>query len=464
MSSVVFNPEQWGVELGHVHHSESNHSYVAFDTSESRNRCRANHSLDFGDNTMSLNANTKRSGAKAGVAQEGVVKASALSKRREPNPTSEEYLFVLDSEDSYYLHMHARLQQIAESEKKTFQLVPGCVNDHSATSQQQQCAISMEASNCRVVPCMHHFKASAAFRWIIDNRSCPVCRARIDDIVPMHNFCSAIAINVDPLKSNGEATRKCETIKCELLLEAEVTSVTSVRKIGWVDCQTKTAPPSVNVTRPPYTEQNTGGGCDTSSSHNTSRESEAILHSLVRSNSFSDTYDLQMVGGSCSEVIGRGSFAEVLKGSNKRTGLPVAVKVISEKMVNTKGVTEMVKKESKLQRRVQMDCDHVADVLDDFHEDGQILIVMEFANCGSLEERLCVENARYQPMKFNVAKHYIRHILRALDTAHKRGVVHADIKPENILLFHPDHSMQRDDYHASVHSTDIDVEVVAKLW
>jgi hypothetical protein len=299
MSSVVFNPEQWGVELGHVHHSESNHSYVAFDTSKSSSRCRANHSLDFGDNAMSLNANMKRC---PGVAQEGVAKASALSKRREPNPASEEYLFVNDSEDSYYLHMHARLQQIAESEKNFFQLVPGCVNDHSATSQQQQCAISMEASNCRVVPCMHHFKASAAFRWIIDNRSCPVCRARIDDIVPMPpvvNFCSPI--NVGPLKSNGGATRKCETIKCELLLEAEVTSV---RKNGWVDCQTKTAPPYVNVPRPPYTVQNTGGGYDTSSLHVTSRESEAILHNLAGSNRFSDTYDLQMVGGSCSEVLG----------------------------------------------------------------------------------------------------------------------------------------------------------------
>ncbi len=57
----------------------------------------------------------------------------------------------------------------------------------------------------------------------------------------------------------------------------------------------------------------------------------------------------------------------------------------------------MMKKESKLQRRVQRDCDHVADVLDDFHEDGIIIIVMEFANCGTLEERLCVKMLDISP-------------------------------------------------------------------
>jgi len=228
-------------------------------------------------------------------------------------------------------------------------------------------------------------------------------------------------------------------------MDGEAGDDSSMESTGVVQAQQPSVPPDAKT----ETDSSTPSGADTTG------------HTLTAKRSFSDTYDLQFVGGSCSEVLGRGSFAEVLKGCNKHTGLPVAVKVIGEKMLKTEGVS--AQREAKLQRRVQRKSDHVANVLDDFFEDEKMYIVMEYANCGTLEQRLSAENARYQPMKTSVAKHFIRHILRGLDSSHKQGVVHADVKPENVLLFHPDFSMQRDAFHASTGDLEIDVQVVAKL-
>jgi tRNA A-37 threonylcarbamoyl transferase component Bud32 len=462
MSSVVFNPEQWGVELGHVHHSESNHSYVAFDTSAAGGGHRHNntiatdsavhHSLDFGGNTLS-------GGHRAGLSRDspgGFPKDAAGGKHHaatlkgqqaEPNPADGgggPGLFVVEREDSYYRHMEARRQQIAKAEVVAPASVPGTIDP-----QQHQCAISMDASNCRVFPCMHHFKASEAFRWIVDNRTCPVCRADVDDMLPLHSWWlhSKPAVSGDLL--------------CELVTEPEVAAL----KNGWMmDCEVENPPPPSSMESPGLAQA--GGvrvALPVAQLPSSAEEGPCGVHAHKRKKSFADTYDMQMVGGSCSELLGRGSFAEVLKGTNKHTGLPVAVKVIGEKMLATEGVAAAVKQEAKLQRKVQRTSNHVAKVLDDFHEDKKVFIVMEYANCGTLEERLSAENARYQPMKASVAKHFIRHILRALDTSHKHGVVHADVKPENVLLFHPDYAMQRDAFHTSMHNTEIDVEVVAKL-
>ena len=57
-------------------------------------------------------------------------------------------------------------------------------------------------------------------------------------------------------------------------------------------------------------------------------------------------------------------------------------------------------------------------------------IVMEYVTGGSLSELI----AQHGPLSLNQAARLMRPICKALHTAHELGIVHLDIKPQNILL------------------------------
>ena len=60
--------------------------------------------------------------------------------------------------------------------------------------------------------------------------------------------------------------------------------------------------------------------------------------------------------------------------------------------------------------------------------DGTFL-VLECMDGGSLRQRL-----RDNPLPLPVALSYVRQLLQALDHAHQQGLIHRDVKPENILF------------------------------
>src|SRR5262249_23680247 len=61
--------------------------------------------------------------------------------------------------------------------------------------------------------------------------------------------------------------------------------------------------------------------------------------------------------------------------------------------------------------------------------DGQHFFTMEFIEGMSLSKRLA-----HGPMPGRVAAEYVRKVARAVQHAHRQGVVHRDLKPSNILL------------------------------
>src|SRR5262249_12759549 len=75
---------------------------------------------------------------------------------------------------------------------------------------------------------------------------------------------------------------------------------------------------------------------------------------------------------------------------------------------------------------------HVVTVFDAGEEDGQLYIVSQLMAGGSLEDHLVRAEGHRLPIEeiLRIAEH----VCRALEHAHRRGVVHRDVKPANVWL------------------------------
>jgi serine/threonine-protein kinase len=129
------------------------------------------------------------------------------------------------------------------------------------------------------------------------------------------------------------------------------------------------------------------------------------------------------------ELIGSGGMGEVYRGRRIRDNLPVAVKVLHLHLVDQVEMRERFRREAELVERIPGE--HVARVLEcGATVDGQLFIAMEHLrgeDLGSLlRRRGQLELAEVVPLVDKIA--------HALEAAHTAGVIHRDLKPQNIFL------------------------------
>jgi serine/threonine-protein kinase len=126
-----------------------------------------------------------------------------------------------------------------------------------------------------------------------------------------------------------------------------------------------------------------------------------------------------------TQFIGSGGAAHVYKGISPQTGQAVAVKVL----VNMDPyVREKFEQEGRLGRKLMHP--HIARVLDCSQANGIYFVVMEFVDAGSLRDRMVPG----LPAELEMVRTVMRETGSALAYAHENGVVHRDVKPENIML------------------------------
>ena len=132
-----------------------------------------------------------------------------------------------------------------------------------------------------------------------------------------------------------------------------------------------------------------------------------------------DRYELR-------EVLGEGGMGKVYRGFDRVLGRVVAVKLLTDV-----GSTSMIERfEREAQTLSQLNHPNLADVHDFGVAGNQPYIIMEFIEGDSLTRLIAVQKT----VSAERALGLIAQIGEGLIAAHDKGVVHRDIKPDNILI------------------------------
>ncbi|PNW78659.1 hypothetical protein CHLRE_09g388000v5 [Chlamydomonas reinhardtii] len=145
-------------------------------------------------------------------------------------------------------------------------------------------------------------------------------------------------------------------------------------------------------------------------------------------------------------LLGQGTFAAVYKGSDKRTGKPVALKEIfpDDKggAEGKKGLDPTALREIKLLRELQHE--HIIRLMDAYPKKKSVVLVLEYMH-SDLEA--VIKDGNLVLAAADV-KSYMQQLLTALETCHSRWVLHRDIKPNNCLIA-PDGKLKLADFGLS---------------
>jgi len=126
--------------------------------------------------------------------------------------------------------------------------------------------------------------------------------------------------------------------------------------------------------------------------------------------------------------VGAGGMGSVYRARDLELDEVVALKVLSREIVNAPGVLERFRREVKLARRVTHR--NVARVFDIGEHQGEKFLTMEFVDGESLTRVI----EREHPLSLTRALSILEGICAGLSAAHGAGVVHRDLKPDNVLI------------------------------
>ena len=128
------------------------------------------------------------------------------------------------------------------------------------------------------------------------------------------------------------------------------------------------------------------------------------------------------------ERIGVGGMAEVYRARDELLGREVAVKVLSERLSSDRSFVERFRREA--QAAANLSHPNIVSLYDYGSEGATNFIVMEYIDGRSLGEVITQE----APLLPERAAEIAADVAKALERAHNAGLVHRDIKPNNIMM------------------------------
>jgi serine/threonine protein kinase len=129
-----------------------------------------------------------------------------------------------------------------------------------------------------------------------------------------------------------------------------------------------------------------------------------------------------------TDKVAEGGMGTVWKGRNRRTGDIVAVKVVPPHIASNPVYLKRFEQEYNATRALEHP--NVVRALDFGRQDGVHYLVMEFVEGESLGQRLEREGKLTEADAVRI----IAEVAQGLDRAHALGLIHRDVKPDNILL------------------------------
>lgn len=128
------------------------------------------------------------------------------------------------------------------------------------------------------------------------------------------------------------------------------------------------------------------------------------------------------------DEIGKGSFGEVYKVTEKSSGKIFAMKKIFKNKIIQNGMGKQVQKEIYILKKIHHP--NIVRIYEVLMSKDALYIIMEHIVGGELYGLI----SKYGVLQEEKCRHYVRQILDALAFCHGINVCHRDIKPQNVLL------------------------------
>ncbi len=129
------------------------------------------------------------------------------------------------------------------------------------------------------------------------------------------------------------------------------------------------------------------------------------------------------------DFLGAGGMGEVYRAMHSKIGRVAAVKVLTAQAAQGSGFVERFFNEARIQASLQHP--NVATLYDFCEVQGQPCIIMEYVDGDTIADRIAAYRA---PLPLSETVHVFEKVCEAIDYVHRHGVIHRDIKSNNIKI------------------------------
>jgi eukaryotic-like serine/threonine-protein kinase len=154
--------------------------------------------------------------------------------------------------------------------------------------------------------------------------------------------------------------------------------------------------------------------------------------------------------------IGSGGMADVYLAEDETLHRQVAIKILADRYTQDEGFVERFRREATA--AAGLNHPNIVSIYDRGESDGTYYIAMEYIEGPTLKEEITSR----APLPEAEAVGYAQQVLQALEFAHRRGVIHRDIKPHNMMLT-PDGRLKVTDFGIARAANQVEMTEVGSI-